>query len=120
MKVQLPTIYVQRAVGEYWRSDTRADLIVHRIKFSFGDVGVYSITIDRDGKGSYTEEIEVNKANQLLPNTSTFLPNSIETVPCYERNKSLIVTISSKHPSPSTLISYNWEGDYNNKSYSRV
>lgn len=120
MKVQLPTIYVQRAVGENWRSDTRADLIIHRIKFSFGDVGVYSITIDRDNKGSYTEQIEVNKANQLLPNTSTFLPNSIETVPCYERNKSLTVTISSKHPSPSTLISYNWEGDYNNKLYSRV
>ena len=120
MKVQLPTIYVQRAAGENWRSDTRADLIVHRIKFSFGDVGVYSITIDREGKGSYTEQIEVNKANQILPNTSSFLPNSIETVPCYERNKSLTVTISSTHPSPSTLISYNWEGEYNNKSYSRV
>ena len=120
MKIELPTLYYQYPSGENWRSDTRSDLIIHRIKFSFGNVGVYSITIDRKGKPSYTEQREVNNANTMNANTLTFLDRSLETVPCYERNKTLTVQVTSSHPSPATIVSYNWEGDYNTKSYKRV
>ncbi len=120
MDVELPTIYYKTQVGESWRADTRSDLVIHRMKFSFGNVGVYSIEINRLGKPTYTEEREVNDANTLNANSLTFLDKSEETVPCYERNKTLTVKIKSKHPSPATIVSYNWEGDLNNRNYKRV
>ena len=120
MQVVLPTIYFTYQAGEKFRSDTRSDLIVHRVKFSFGDVGVYKLTLDRSGKPQYVETREVNAANTLTANNLTFLPNDFETIPTYERNKNLQITISSQHPSPATLLSYQWEGDYNTKSYKRV
>ena len=120
MKVELPTIYFKTQVGNSWRADTRSDLIIHRLKFSFGNVGVYSIEVDRLGKPTYTEEREVNDANTIVANTLTFLDKSEEAVPCYERNKTLTVKVKSKHPSPATIVSYNWEGDLNNKNYKRV
>ena len=120
MKIQIPTIYLKQQTGENWRSDTRSDLIIHRIKFNFGNVGVYSIAIDKQGKTSFIEEREVNQANLSTANNPNFLQGSFESIPCYERNKTLTVNISSKHPSPATIHSYNWEGDYNNKNYKRV
>ena len=120
MQVELPTLYRTFAESGGTRSDTRSDLIIHRVKFSFGKVGVYTVNIKRQGKPDYVEVIEVNKADTVKSNSLTFLDSSLETVPCYERNKKLVVKISSKHPSPATMVSYSWEGDYNTKSYSRV
>ena len=120
MQVELPTLYRTFAAGNSYRSDTRSDLIIHRVKFSFGNIGVYTINIQREGKPDYVEVVEVNKGNSVKTNSLTFLNSSLQTVPCYERNKNLIVKISSKHPSPATMVSYSWEGDYNTKSYSRV
>ena len=120
MQVELPTIYYTYQSGENWRSDTRSDLVVHRVKFSFGDVGLYKITLDRDGKPQYVEEREVNAANTLNANSLTFLSKDFETIPTYERNKTLKITVSSEHPSPATLLSYQWEGDYNKRNYQRV
>lgn len=120
MRVELPCIYYTYQSGENWRADTRSDLVVHRVKFSFGDVGIYKITLDRNGKDQYSEVREVNEANLLAANSSTFLSQDFETIPTYERNKNLKITVSSEHPSPATLLSYQWEGDYNNRSYKRV
>ncbi len=120
MRVELPTIYYTYQSGENWRSDTRSDLVIHRVKFSFGDVGLYKITLDRDGKPQYVEEREVNAANTLNANSLTFLSKDFETIPTYERNKTLKITVSSEHPSPATLLSYQWEGDYNKRNYQRV
>ena len=120
MKVELPTIFYGYKDGEDFRADTRSDLIVHRVKFNFGDIGIYKITLDRDGKPQYNEEREVNRANQQTANTPTFLAEDNETIPTYERNKTLKITVSSQHPSPATMLSYQWEGQYTNKSYKRV
>jgi len=120
MQVELPTIYYTYQSGENWRSDTRSDLIVHRVKFSFGDSGVYKFTLDRGGKPQYVETREMNSADKLNTNTLAFLSKDFETIPTYERNKNLKITISSEHPSPATILAYQWEGDYNNKSYKRV
>ena len=42
------------------------------------------------------------------------------TLPVYEKNTNLTLTLKSTHPSPSTLYSVNWEGDYSNRYYKRV
>ena len=120
MQVELPTIYFTYQSGENYRADTRSNLVVHRVKFSFGDVGLYKFTLDREGKPQYVEEREVNAANSLNANNVTFLSKDFQTIPTYERNKNLKLTVSSEHPSPATLLSYQWEGDYNTKSYKRV
>ena len=120
MNIELPTLYYTYVSGENYRADLRSNLIIHRLKFSFGKVGVYSVTIDRQGKPSYTEVREVNQSELMTANSLTFLQNSFETIPCYERNTNLKIKIQSKHPSPATILSYNWEGDYTNKSYKRV
>ena len=120
MKVELPTIYFGYKDGEKFRADTRSDLIVHRVKFNFGDIGLYKFTLDRDGKTQYVEEREINRADQQTSNTPTFLAEDEETIPTYERNKNLKITVSSKHPSPATMLSYQWEGQYTTKSYKRV
>ena len=120
MQVELPTIYYTYQSGENWRSDTRSNLVIHRVKFSFGNVGFYKVTLDRDGKDPYVEEREVNAANTLNANSLTFLSKDFQTIPTYERNKNLKLTVSSEHPAPATLLSYQWEGDYNTKSYKRV
>jgi len=120
MNIQIPTIYLRSQSGESWRADTRCDLVIHRIKFNFGNIGVYTVTIDKQGKPTFTEEREVNQANLSTANNPNFLQGSFETIPCYERNKTLTINVSSKHPTPATLLSYNWEGDYNQKNYRRV
>ena len=59
-------------------------------------------------------------ATQVLANRLTTVQEVEQTVPIYERNKNVTITVSSKHPLPASLISLSWEGDVNNKLYRRV
>ena len=120
MDVQIPTLYLTQQVGDKYRSDNKASLIIHRIKFSFGPLGVYSTTIQRDGKPDFTEEKELGLAGFVGANRLPIVPEVVETVPCYERNTNLKVNVKSSHPAPATLYSLAWEGDYTNRFYKRV
>ena len=120
MDVQIPTLYVTRSEGTKYRSDAKSSLIIHRIKFSFGPLGVYSTTITRVGKPDYTETTELGLAGFLPANRLPIVEEIIETVPCYERNTNLKVNVKSSHPSPATLYSLAWEGDFTNRFYQRV
>ncbi len=120
MDVQIPTLYITQQVGDKYRSDNKASLIIHRIKFSFGPLGVYSTTIQRDGKPDFTEEKELGLAGFVGANRLPIVPEVVETVPCYERNTNLKVNVKSSHPAPATLYSLAWEGDYTNRFYKRV
>ena len=120
MNVQIPTLYVTRAEGTKYRSDAKSSLIIHRVKFSFGPLGVYSTTINRVGKPDYTEQFELGLAGFVAANSLPIVDEKIETVPCYERNTNLKVNVKSSHPSPATLYSLAWEGDFTNRFYRRV
>ena len=120
MDVQIPTIYVTRAEGDKYRSDAKSSLIVHRIKFSFGPLGVYSTTLQRVGKPDYTETKELALAGVVSASRLPIVNEVIETVPCYERNTNLTVNVKSEHPAPATLYSLAWEGDFTNRFYRRV
>ena len=120
MDVQIPTLYVTQQVGDKYRSDAKSSLIVHRIKFSFGPLGVYSTTIQRDGKPDFTETKELGLAGVVGASRLPIVPEVIETVPCYERNTNLKVSVKSSHPASATLYSLAWEGDYSNRFYKRV
>ena len=120
MNVQIPTLYVTRAEGDKYRSDAKSSLIVHRIKFSFGPLGVYTINLKRVGKPDYTETKELALAGVVSASRLAIVNEVIETMPCYERNTNLTVNVKSEHPAPATLYSLAWEGDFTNRFYRRV
>ncbi len=120
MDVQIPTLYTTQKVGDKYRSDNKASLVIHRIKFSFGPLGVYSTTIQRGGKPDFTETKELGLAGFVGANRLPIVSEVVETVPCYERNTNLKVNVKSEHPAPATLYSLAWEGDFTNRFYRRV
>ena len=120
MEVQLPKIFFTYPVGSATRRDTRSNLIVHRVKFNFGKIGMYDVDVLRTGKPTFSQQIEATPADVYIANYVALLPDIQGVVPCYERNNHLVLIVKSKHPSPATIISYQWEGKYTNKNYQRV
>ncbi len=119
-EVELPTIYPTKAEGDKTRSDTRASLIIHRMNFSFGSVGLLDVTLQRKGRADYTQSAESANWGTYLASRLPIATEYIHTIPAYERNTNLSVTLKSSNPFPSSLHSMNWEGDYSNKFYRRV
>ena len=121
MEVQFPTIYKLDNQGENrWRADLQSSLIVHRAKFSLGPTGVYNTTLKRVGKPDYTETFESKQADSYYANTVDIENEQLATLPIYERNTTLNLTLKSTHPSPATLYSMTWEGEYSPRYYRRV
>ena len=118
--VELPKIYVTRVEGEKVRTETRGSLVIHRLNFLFGDVGVIDVTLKRKGRADYTKTYESLEWDNTLSNTPAIIDGHIHTIPVYDRNTNLSVHVKSNHPSPASLFSMNWEGDYNSKFYRRV
>ena len=123
-EVELPTIYVTRTEGSGQnaksRATTRGSLTLHRMNFNFGDVGVIDVTLKRKGRTDFTKTYESVEWDSIKSSVATIADTYIHTVPIYDRNENLTVQIKSTHPSPATLFSMNWEGDYSNKYYKRV
>ena len=121
MKVDLPTIYVTRLEGDAFRSDSRANTVIHRVKLAFGPIGLYETTLNRVGRNSYTQEFEVSDANLYTANTASLRnDNKLYAVPVYDRNTNITLTIKSTHPTPANILYMTWEGVYNNNFYQRV
>jgi hypothetical protein len=120
MNVELPTIYYQKQESSKTRSDLRSSLVVHRVKLHFGPVGVYETTIKRKGRPDYTSLYESREQDGYDADAVAFVPEKSQTVPCYERNTNLTIHVRSNHPSPATVYSMTWEGDYNKMYYERV
>ena len=119
-EVELPKVFVTRAEGEKSRSETRGSLVLHRMNFDFGDVGVLDITLKRKGRADYTYTVESKQYDNINASTAAIASGYIHTIPVYDRNTNLSVFIKSNHPSPATLHSMNWEGDYSPRYYQRV
>ena len=121
MEVKLPTIYYLTQSGQNWRADTRANTVIHRVKFGFGPVGLYETTLTRTGRTDYSEVFEVSSANQYAANTGAIVDDNIlRSVPVYDRNINAALTIKSTHPAPATIHNMTWEGVYTNNNYQRV
>jgi len=120
MEIKFPTIFVVQSLGDKFRSQVHGSLVLHRVKFSFGPLGVYETKLERVGKPDYTELYESVMADAYTSNRVQFTPDSHATIPIYERNTNLTLSLKSTHPSPATLFSMTWEGDYSNKYYRRV
>ena len=119
-EVELPKIYITQSSGQQITSETRGSLIIHRMNFDFGDVGVIDVTLKRRGRDDYTYTVESLEWDNVLASTATIAKGYLHTIPVYDRNENLTVLLKSNHPSPATIHSMNWEGDYSPRYYQRV
>ena len=119
-EVELPKIYITQSDGQTTSTQTRGSLIIHRMNFDFGDVGVLDVTLKRKGRDDYTYTVESLEWNNINASTASIASAYRHTIPVYDRNTNLSVLIKSNHPSPATLHSMNWEGDYSPRYYQRV
>ena len=120
MELEFPTIYRTQQSGESFRADVQASLVVHRAKLNFGGLGMFQTTLQRVGKPDYTETWEPAAADLYRANQVNTTANTTQTVPIYEKNTNLTLKLKSSHPSPTTLYSMIWEGDYTSKYYRRA
>ena len=119
-EVKLPTIYYTTQSGESYRADRRGSLVLHRLKLNFGHSGLYETLIERTGKPDYSEIWEPSLADDYLANQVIFEEEITRTIPIYDKNSNTSITIKSSHPSPATLYSLTWEGDYSKRFYTSV
>ena len=101
-------------------SDVNSSLVLHRVKLNFGRIGLYETTLTRVGKDPYTEVYESTTLNNYNVSDAPYLPEEIQTVPVYDKNINVDITLKSSHPAPATLRSMSWEGDYTPKFYQRA
>jgi hypothetical protein len=120
MEVTLPTIYNTQVSGDQSKAFTSGTLVIHRLKMNFGPTGLYTTTINRTGKPDYSETWEPTIADRYGANRVQVNEVITQTVPVYERNTNLSVTLKSTHPTPATLYSMTWEGDFTTNYYQRV
>ena len=119
-QVKFPTFYPTKASGEKTAADVNSSLVLHRLKLHFGKVGLYETTLERIGKPNYTEVYESPIMDIYTASRAPYLEEHIQTVPVYERNTNVEVTLESSHPAPATLRALSWEGDYSPRFYQRV
>ena len=119
-EVKFPTFYPTRQEGSGTRADINSSLVLHRLKFHFGKIGLYETTLERVGKTDYTEVYESTELDEYDASDAPYLEEFIKTVPVYEKNTNVDVTLRSSHPAPATLRAVSWEGDYSPKYYKRV
>ena len=120
MSVELPTIFPTSTKGKMTVADTKASLILQRVKFNFGQVGQFTTTLERVGKADFVDVHQSSIMDGYEANRAPFLEDSSRTIPVYERNTNVNITLSSTHPSPATLQSMSWEGDYTTNYYKRI
>jgi hypothetical protein len=118
--VELPTIYASKNSGNKPVSDTRSSLVVHRIHFTFGETGTIETTLKRKGRADYSDTFESVEWSNYASNNLPIADEYTHVIPAYERNTNLTVQLKASHPSPATLHSMNWEGDYNPRFYRRA
>jgi len=119
-QVDLPKIYITKQVSENnWVSDINGSLVIHRVSLNLGKTGLYETTLTRLGKSDYTEIYESTELDEYEASDAPYVEEVIKEIPVYEKNTNVSIRIKSTHPSPATLKSMTWEGNYSPKFYRR-
>ena len=118
--VEFPRLYPVKIQGERSIADVNSSLIIHRLKLHFGKVGMYETTLTRIGKDDYSEVHESTAMDSYVASRVPYLEEDIKTIPVYEKNKNVEITLKSSHPAPATLRALAWEGDFSPMFYRRA
>ena len=122
MRVEFPTIYptAKSGLSGTLQADTRGYLTLNRIKVTLGDSGYYEAKLKSFARDDRIITYESATAGTYLANTASIRDETTITVPVYDKNTNFNLELSSKHPSPTTLYSMEWEGNYSNLYYRSV
>ena len=122
MRVELPKFYARNedGQGENTKADTSANLIIHRLKVKCGVSGPVDYEVKILGRDTYTKSITFTPSGQYQLNTVNVTDSSEHSVPVYQRNENVEVSIIGSTPFPVTLESLNWEGRLNSNFYTRL
>tara|TARA_B100000073_G_scaffold330594_1_gene319203 strand:- start:65 stop:628 length:564 start_codon:yes stop_codon:yes gene_type:complete len=118
--IELPTVYVNKRSGQTQTNEWSGSLIIHRFKMQMGFHGAYKILIDRKGRDPYSVLYESTIQDGYEANESVAIEQVERVVPVYTRNTDMTFYITSDFPTPLTIYSMKWEGDYNPKYYKNV
>ena len=118
--VEFPRIYPKKISGERSFADVNSSLIVHRVKLHFGKIGLYETNLKRLGKSDYPDVYDSNDLDEYQVSDAPYLEEHIQTIPVYEKNNNVDITLKSSHPAPATLRAMAWEGDYSPMFYRRA
>ena len=119
MQVDLPKFYRFDSSGDSVNVDDTADLILHRFKVKLGLSGPINFDVDITGIPKWSNNSSVTYPYQYLLNSVNMLPQSTHTIPIFQRNENLSVSIKSSTPFPVSLLGMEWEGKYNRRFYRR-
>jgi len=114
MILKFPEIYPTKKAGDSYIADTTSALTVHRCKFSMGLSGPFEI--DVTSKDRRTHSMMHSCASQhthAADNALNVLSSQTVDVPIYQPNTDFKLEFISGQPTPCTLNSMTWEGDYN-------
>ena len=120
MQIEFPRFYLKKTEGTKTTSDTRSSLVLHRVKLNLGASGLYKTILKRIGKPDYEELHESPLSDNYDANAAAFYTESSKTIPIYDRNINTTLILKSTHPSPATLHSMTWEGDWTDRYYKNV
>jgi len=122
MTVELPKLYRGQTSESKtsWVADTRADLILQRIKVQTGLGGPVSYIVDITGRDEWTNVINVTLPSIYTLNNVNLSAEDTHNVPIYQRNKNTRIRIVGDTPFPVTLRNLNWEGKYNTRFYTTI
>ncbi len=120
MKVELPVPYLKQSDGESVRADTRASTIIHRVDLNLGPTGYHQTRLKRKRRNDWIQNHEASLNYGFEENRYLFLDSAKTTIPVYARNGDFKLSLEASHPSPCTLYSSFWEGDYNQRYYKKV
>ena len=118
--VEFPKFYLKKTQNKQTRTDVTASLTLHRAYLNLGPSGKYSTILKRLGRSDYVQTYESKLADSYILNDPALLPSRLDTVPIYDRNTNTKLFVKAKHPSPLTVNSLTWEGDYSPQFYRRV
>ena len=119
-EVDLPHIYYTKQSDRQSVTDTRAYLNIHRVNLRFADSGLVNTKVNYSYKDPFTLTWEQSPANRYKANTQEVVEYAPLVVPCYDKNTNFNIQLSSSTPFPVTLLSMEWEGRINSKSYTSV
>jgi hypothetical protein len=120
MQLDLPKFFVTEVQSQAAITDFTSDLIIHRIKVSTGLSGPVKYQISITGRPEWNQTIEAVQPNVYDLNNVNLSAEAVHTVPIYQRNDNLSLSIIGDSPLPVTLLSLNWEGRYNTGFYRRA
>lgn len=120
MKVEFPVPYLKQSEGDAVRADTRASTIIHRVDLNLGPTGYHQTRLKRKRRNDWIQNHEASLNYGFEENRYLFLDSTKTTIPVYARNGDFKLSLEANHPSPCTLYSSFWEGDYNQRYYKKV